>query len=355
MNRIKPLTLALAIALGASTAGAEVDWSEQSYDEIIRQAKTENKHVYIDFYTTWCGPCKRMDKVTYVDGKVESFLGDMIAVKYDAEKGDGIGLAEKYRVHYYPTSILLTPDGKEIDRVIGYRDPPEFIETLTDYMNGIGTIDAYKAQLAADPDNLELLCTLGLKLADAVRPDEAARCLDRALELDPNNESDRHAEIHYGMGESYYNSERYEKARREYSSVIASFSESEYAEDSLKRLAYVEHELGNNDAAVANYEKLIADDLDDPRALNGFAWFCSQRGIGLDKALTAALKAVELSDHDAGIVDTLAEVYAARGEYDNAIAAAEEALASDPEDQYFNDQVKKFKDAKAKADEQARR
>jgi tetratricopeptide (TPR) repeat protein len=88
--------------------------------------------------------------------------------------------------------------------------------------------------------------------------------------------------------------------------------------------------------------------------LNGFAWFCAQRKIGLDKALPAAQKAAELSKRDPGILDTLAEVYFAMGDFDHAIKIGEEALASNPKDTYYNDQVAKFKKAKAEAD-QARR
>jgi tetratricopeptide (TPR) repeat protein len=83
--------------------------------------------------------------------------------------------------------------------------------------------------------------------------------------------------------------------------------------------------------------------------LNGFAWFCAQRQIGLEQALPAAQKAVELSKRDPGILDTLAEVYYARGEYDDAIKIGKEALKSDPDDQYFKDQVVKFEKAKKEA------
>ena len=80
-----------------------------------------------------------------------------------------------------------------------------------------------------------------------------------------------------------------------------------------------------------------------------------ERSIGLDQALPVALKASELSNRDPGILDTLAEVYFAMGDFDNAIKIGKEALESDPEDQYFKDQVKKYEDAKSEADSQAAR
>ena len=89
--------------------------------------------------------------------------------------------------------------------------------------------------------------------------------------------------------------------------------------------------------------------------MNSFAWFCSQAKIGFDKALPIAQKAVEVSDRNPGILDTLAELYYAMGQYDNAIEIGQEALATDPDDQYFKNQVQKFKDAKEAARSQARK
>jgi tetratricopeptide (TPR) repeat protein len=124
------------------------------------------------------------------------------------------------------------------------------------------------------------------------------------------------------------------------------------APDGMKRLAATEYKLGNADAAVAMYEKSMAGKENDPGALNGFAWFCAQRKIGLDKALPAAKKAADLSGRDPGILDTLAEVYFAMGDYNNAIKVEKEALAKDPDDKYLKEQIEKFE--KARDADQAR-
>jgi tetratricopeptide (TPR) repeat protein len=79
--------------------------------------------------------------------------------------------------------------------------------------------------------------------------------------------------------------------------------------------------------------------------MNGFAWFCAKRKFGFDAALPVALKAVELSDRDSGILDTLAELYYAMGDYGNAIKIGEEALSKEPDDQYLKDQLTKYRSA----------
>jgi tetratricopeptide (TPR) repeat protein len=122
----------------------------------------------------------------------------------------------------------------------------------------------------------------------------------------------------------------------------------------MKRLAGVEYKLGNRDAAVAAYWKVVEKKPEDSGTLNGFAWFCAQRKIGLDKALPTAQKAAELSKRDPGILDTLAEVYFAMGDFDNAIKIGEEAATKAPGESYYHEQIEKYKKAKVDAD-QARR
>jgi tetratricopeptide (TPR) repeat protein len=344
---------AVAIAWSGA-ASAEVQWRHESFDQVLQLAQQDNKFVFIDFFTTWCGPCHKLDKETFPDPSVGKLLNAMLPVEYDAEKGAGLELAKKFKVRAYPTLIVLGPDGKEIDRHLGYMPPAEFVATIEGFTKGVGTTADLQAQLEKDPDNSDLLYRLGMKYADAGRADEATAALSKAIALDPKDAAGRNVEMLYAIGDANYKDDRFAEARTYFDRLVKEYPSSDMVIDAMQRLAAVEYKLGNPDAAVATYWKVVEKKPDDPGTLNGFAWFCSQRKIGLDKALPAAQKAADLSKRDPGILDTLAEVYFAMGDFDNAIEIGEEALASDPKDTYFNDQVAKFKKAKAEAD-QARR
>jgi tetratricopeptide (TPR) repeat protein len=347
------IAISMLIALAAAGAHAEVAWETGSWDDILTKAAKEDRFVFVDFYAVWCGPCKRLDKITYQDEAVGEFMNTMLNVKYDAEKDFGEELADKYKVAVYPTLILFGPDGKEVDRAVGYLAPEEFIETIQGYTRGIGTIAALRKQLDQDPENVDLLVELGVKYADAVLPDDSKEMFDRAIALDPDGEKVNRARVLYELGYSYYSAERYPEAKPYFEKIISDYKDTDYYGAGIGGLARTDHKLGNDEAAVAGYYTLVEAEPDDPGTLNGFAWFCSQRGIGLDQALPVALKAVELSDRDPGILDTLAEVYFARGDYENALKIGKEALASDPDDTYFQDQVEKYETALKKAGSEA--
>lgn len=108
-----------------------VNFRQISYAEAIRLAAKEKKMIFIDFYTEWCGPCKRMSKEVFPRQETgEYFNRIFLSLKLDAEKGEGLELAKKYAVKAFPTFVVLSPDGTEVYRTSGYRPADEFVEKI---------------------------------------------------------------------------------------------------------------------------------------------------------------------------------------------------------------------------------
>lgn len=78
----------------------------------------------MDAYTTWCGPCKLLQKRVFPDANLGAlFNKEFINVKIDMESGEGPSLATKYPVRGYPTLFFIDPNsGKIVNEVLGYRD-----------------------------------------------------------------------------------------------------------------------------------------------------------------------------------------------------------------------------------------
>ncbi len=99
-----------------------IQFERGTFKEISDKAASEDKLIFMDLYTTWCGPCKRLDRDVFSDGQVGEFFNKhFINYKVDAEKGEGIAIASKYRVGAYPTLLFLQANGEIALRLTGYR------------------------------------------------------------------------------------------------------------------------------------------------------------------------------------------------------------------------------------------
>ena len=92
----------------------------ESLTSVLDLASEKNKLVFVDFYTTWCLPCKLMDEDVFPDkGISELFNDNFVSYKVDAEKANGPNLALLYQVNVYPTLLFLDKDGKVLVRKEG--------------------------------------------------------------------------------------------------------------------------------------------------------------------------------------------------------------------------------------------
>ena len=100
------------------------------FEEADGLARQEGKPLFIDFETTWCGPCKIMDEWVYTADAVVDAATSTIAVKVDGD--ERLDLKDRYGVSGFPTVILLDADGTELRRLDGYVN----VEDMTEFLLG---------------------------------------------------------------------------------------------------------------------------------------------------------------------------------------------------------------------------
>ena len=136
---MKPLLLLLFMSLElpsfAQNTGIRFT-NDSLLIDVLKKAKTGNKLIFMDCYTSWCGPCKMMDKQVYPDNEVGRFMNkNFINVKFDMEKAEGINIKNKYNVTAYPTFLFLNSKGEKVYYTVGFFESKIFLNICQSALN----------------------------------------------------------------------------------------------------------------------------------------------------------------------------------------------------------------------------
>lgn len=94
----------------------------QSMSQYFDATIAENKLTVVDFYTTWCGPCKRMDPFVK---EVKAENADINVLQVDAEAY--MDISQRYNLEGYPTLIFFK-GGQIVDRALGYMEKEDIMQ-----------------------------------------------------------------------------------------------------------------------------------------------------------------------------------------------------------------------------------
>lgn len=141
------VTTILILVYGVSAFGQGITFNKKDWETVLKESKKTQKPIFLDAYTTWCGPCKKMDKRVFKNQTVGEFYNtNFINIKMDMEKGIGIQLAKKYRIRAYPTFLYLDEKGEILHKVAGYHNEEKFIAVGRKALNPqfrLGELDRY--------------------------------------------------------------------------------------------------------------------------------------------------------------------------------------------------------------------
>jgi thioredoxin-like negative regulator of GroEL len=154
-----------------------IEWQAPS-PAVNEKAKTEQKLIMADFYADWCGYCHLQDETVYRDDRVILMTDRVVPTKVDEQ--DDRDLIAQFQIKSYPTTVLMSADGQEIERSVGA------FQNVNDHVNWLGqalykhSLPQMKAALEKNPQDIRLLTAMALIYSAAEHKPEVAGFLEKA-------------------------------------------------------------------------------------------------------------------------------------------------------------------------------
>jgi thioredoxin-related protein len=128
MKRLIFLAVILISALTTYSQG--IDFSHGiSFEDACKKAKQENKNIFVDVYTSWCGPCKILAKEVFPQKIVGDYFNkNFVSLSLDAEKDTANGFFKLYQAGAFPTLFWLNSEGRLLDSNTGVLSPENLID-----------------------------------------------------------------------------------------------------------------------------------------------------------------------------------------------------------------------------------
>ncbi len=149
-------------------------FEELTLEEALNKAAEEEKYVFLDCYTSWCGPCKMMEGQVFSQKVVGEFCNEhFVNIKIDMEKGEGPDVAKRYGVSSFPTMLLLNADGSVRGRLVGSRNVRDFMMMIRRSMNEAYNYAELLKEYEAGERSSEFLGRYYVTMSDAARLTDA--------------------------------------------------------------------------------------------------------------------------------------------------------------------------------------
>lgn len=161
MKRLITFAMSLLTFISAMAQGIAFEPEGTTLEQASVKAKAENKLIFLDCFTTWCGPCRMMARTVFTQEQVGAAMNPkFVSVKIDMEGEYGAPLAKKLQITAYPTFVIFNADLQEIGRFLGGSQAEEFLKRVEEKSADNTSADLKSRWEAGDRDADFLLAYL---------------------------------------------------------------------------------------------------------------------------------------------------------------------------------------------------
>lgn len=261
-----------------------------------------------------------------------------------ADSTEGKALIEHYKISGFPTIVFVDSNSVEIDRIIGYLPPEQFLNELKRIQSGENTIADFIKRTTQNPDDFDLWKILAGKYEDRGDLPSAVEVWESVAEANIGDQ----VLVNYKLVELYAHINKDVSGLEEF---VVNNLDSEFAPYAFRNIINVQRRNKDIEAEVKTWINFVhymeLKQTQTAGFYNSFAWRMSEVDKNLDLALEKIRSGIAMVTEDdssslAEFMDTEAEILWKMGNIDDAVKIIDECIALQPDDKYFKDQKTKF-------------
>jgi thiol-disulfide isomerase/thioredoxin len=267
MLRLIVVVLVVLVSYAARGAGEAppVEWLTD-FEAAVKEATNRKTLIVADFYTDWCGWCKKMDQTTFSNPAVVKLLKDYVPLKVNAEKQKP--LAQRYRITGYPTVAVIHPEKVLVGLLRGYKGPDDFRRELSKVGQEEGSfLQLYKLHQDGKADAQQLQ-RLSVFYVDNGELDKGVALLQKIVDNDPKNVRGEADGALARLGYIFFRHEQCDRARKYLTRLHQDYAGSATHPLGMLLLAKCHQREGALDQAVALFHAFLDRYPNDPEAVN---------------------------------------------------------------------------------------
>lgn len=152
MFRGATITFLFFLMAGLNCQAEGIKFFKGSWEEALTKAEAEGKMIFVDAYTTWCGPCKMMSKKVFTQDEVGQFFNNnFINLKLDMEKEESTSFKRSYSVDAFPTLFFISEQNELVKKGVGAKQAEALLAMAKDAIKNNDQSGKYEeAYIAGD-------------------------------------------------------------------------------------------------------------------------------------------------------------------------------------------------------------